>query len=82
MKDVQDIVRAEPEGTWSSEQLKQLKIDYEAHQLARDSGTRLSNAAAAKDVTFTGDRMFEEVGGVHGTVETMENTDYDCVFQL
>lgn len=77
MKDVQDIVRAEPEGTWSPEQLKQLKIDYEAHQLAQESGTRLSNAAAAKDVTYTGDRIFEEVSR---SVESMEDTDYHCVF--
>ncbi|KAJ6522753.1 hypothetical protein B0H19DRAFT_1086011 [Mycena capillaripes] len=42
-------------------ELKQLQMDFEAHQLAKEWGTRMSNAAAAKDATFTGDRMFEEL---------------------
>ncbi|KAJ6523233.1 hypothetical protein DFH09DRAFT_1330113 [Mycena vulgaris] len=58
---LQDIVRAEPEGTWSPEQLAQLKADYTAHKLSKKAGTRASNAEAAKDATFIGDRFFEEL---------------------
>ncbi|KAJ6457859.1 hypothetical protein DFH09DRAFT_1349486 [Mycena vulgaris] len=49
---LQDIVRAEPEGTWSPEQLAQLKADYTAHKLSKKAGTRASNAEAVKDATF------------------------------
>ncbi|KAJ6563276.1 hypothetical protein DFH09DRAFT_1082335 [Mycena vulgaris] len=58
---LRDIVLAEPEGTWSPEQLAQLKADYTAHQLSKKEGTRATNAEAAKDATFIGDRFFEEL---------------------
>ncbi|KAJ6522078.1 hypothetical protein DFH09DRAFT_1330723 [Mycena vulgaris] len=56
-----DIVRAEPEGTWLPEQLAQLKADYTAHQLSKKEGTQATNAKAAKDATFIGNRFFEEL---------------------
>ncbi|KAJ6546110.1 hypothetical protein DFH09DRAFT_1088060 [Mycena vulgaris] len=58
---LRDIVLAEPEGTWSPEQLAQLKADYTTHQLGKKEGTRATNAEAAKDATFIGDRFFEEL---------------------
>ncbi|KAJ6525801.1 hypothetical protein DFH09DRAFT_1095513 [Mycena vulgaris] len=45
----------------SPEQLAQLKADYTAHQLGKKEGTRATNAEAAKDATFIGDRFFEEL---------------------
>ncbi|KAJ7710736.1 hypothetical protein B0H17DRAFT_1223932 [Mycena rosella] len=54
------IVHAEPEDTWSQEELDQLKIDWMVKETNKKAGTRKTNAEAAKDATLTGDRIFEE----------------------
>ncbi|KAJ7192987.1 hypothetical protein GGX14DRAFT_577649 [Mycena pura] len=61
MPEVQKLVSNEPEGTWSREDLAQLKADYTAHKAEVDGGTRHSNGAAAKDAAHLGDRIFEEL---------------------
>lgn len=69
LSDVQDIVKAEPEDTWSEEDLAQLRIDFLAHKAAEEMGTRKSNSDAAKDATYIGDQIYEEVcdsGGCGG----------------
>ncbi|KAJ7690098.1 hypothetical protein B0H17DRAFT_1201890 [Mycena rosella] len=55
------MVRDEPEGTWSQEELDQLKIDWITAQALKKTGTHKTNAKAAKDATVTGDRIFEEL---------------------
>ncbi|KAJ7112307.1 hypothetical protein C8R44DRAFT_741990 [Mycena epipterygia] len=61
LADIQEIVKNEPEETWSPEDLAQLKLDFLAHKAAEDIGTRKTNADAAKDVTYIGDRIHEEL---------------------
>lgn len=61
---LQTLVQAEPEGKWTDEELEQLKEDYLEHRARKDSGTRATNAEAAKDVTKTGDFIFDEVSAV------------------
>jgi hypothetical protein len=55
------LVSAEPEETWTEGELKELKEEYLKYQAAKDTGTRASNAEAARDVTKTGDFIFDEV---------------------
>ncbi|KAJ7670819.1 hypothetical protein DFH06DRAFT_1125105 [Mycena polygramma] len=61
LKDVRNIVLAEPEGTWSEEDLIQLKKDYEKHQDQKESGLRLSNAEASRDAYLTGGTLHDEL---------------------
>ncbi|KAJ7687758.1 hypothetical protein B0H17DRAFT_1203462 [Mycena rosella] len=55
------MVRDEPEGTWSQEELDQLKIDWMTAQALKKTGTHKTNAEAVKDATVTGDRIFEKL---------------------
>ncbi|KAJ7104922.1 hypothetical protein C8R44DRAFT_746173 [Mycena epipterygia] len=61
LNEVQEIVKVEPEDTWSQEDLDQLKLDFLTHKAAEEMGIQKSNTDAAKDVTHIGDRMFEEL---------------------
>ncbi|KAJ7688827.1 hypothetical protein B0H17DRAFT_1202694 [Mycena rosella] len=55
------IVAAQSKGDWTQAQLNKLKHDWMVEQASKKAGTRKTNAEAAKDVTLTGDRIFEEL---------------------
>ncbi|KAJ7718137.1 hypothetical protein B0H16DRAFT_1740179 [Mycena metata] len=61
MHAIHDIINSEPEGTWSTNDLKQLRKDYLAYKEREEKGTRGSNRDAAKDVTSMGDKFLEEI---------------------
>lgn len=80
LPELQRIVNAEPEGTWSSEQLNELKAAYINMQDAKKKGTRARNSSAAKDAHHIGDRIHEEVSGIRGMWHPWLTTSTICSF--
>ncbi|KAJ6511102.1 hypothetical protein C8R45DRAFT_921790 [Mycena sanguinolenta] len=62
--EVRKMIAEEPEGTWTDAELKQLKIDYLAHQEQQETRTHATNAAAARDVASLANRINDELCGV------------------
>ncbi|KAJ7697049.1 hypothetical protein B0H17DRAFT_1130687 [Mycena rosella] len=55
------IVAAQPKSTWSQAHLDRFKHDWMLDQVGKAMGTHKTNTKATKDVTLTGDRIFEEL---------------------
>ncbi|KAJ7323310.1 hypothetical protein DFH08DRAFT_817881 [Mycena albidolilacea] len=51
----------EPADAWTEDELKALKADFIAFDEQRESGKCVTKRAAAQDVTFTCDKIFEEM---------------------
>ncbi|KAJ7840274.1 hypothetical protein B0H14DRAFT_3458184 [Mycena olivaceomarginata] len=58
---VKAIIRDEPVDAWTEEELKALKADFIAFDEQRESRKRVTKHAAAQDVMFTCDKIFEEM---------------------
>ncbi|KAJ7302860.1 hypothetical protein DFH08DRAFT_977415 [Mycena albidolilacea] len=61
MHQVKAIIKDEPADAWTEDELKALKADFIAFDEQRESGKRVTKRAAAQDVTFTCDKIFEEM---------------------
>ncbi|KAK7022487.1 hypothetical protein R3P38DRAFT_2780502 [Favolaschia claudopus] len=61
LEQIRTRVQDEPDGTWSAAQLADLKVRYLKHREEEECGARVSNAAAAADVTSTGQKLFAEM---------------------
>ncbi|KAJ7816301.1 hypothetical protein B0H14DRAFT_3475465 [Mycena olivaceomarginata] len=61
MHQVKAIIRDKPVDAWTEEELMALKADFIAFDEQHESGKRVTKRAAAQDVTFTCDKIFEEM---------------------
>jgi hypothetical protein len=66
MHQVKAIIKDEPADAWTEDELKALKADFIVFDEQRESGKHVTKRAAAQDVTFTCDKIFEEVSGCGG----------------
>ncbi|KAJ7671235.1 hypothetical protein B0H14DRAFT_2657379 [Mycena olivaceomarginata] len=60
MHQVNAIIRYEPVDAWTEDELKALRADFITFDEQRESGKRITKRAAAQDVMFTCDKIFEE----------------------
>ncbi|KAJ7742398.1 hypothetical protein B0H14DRAFT_2637659 [Mycena olivaceomarginata] len=61
MHQVKAIIRDEPVDAWTEDELKALKADFIAFDEQHESRKRVTERAAAQDVMFTCDKIFEEM---------------------
>jgi hypothetical protein len=67
---VKELVKNTPP---TEEEDEALREEFGEYRDSKSRGTRRTNADAAKDVTWTGDRMYDEVSGSRGSRGNREN---------
>ncbi|KAJ7711334.1 hypothetical protein B0H14DRAFT_3524563 [Mycena olivaceomarginata] len=61
MHQVKAIIKDEPADAWTEDELKALKADFMRSMSSVRAGKRVTKRAAAQDVMFTCDKIFEEM---------------------